>query len=110
MISARFGFERARARLDQELHHPPHQQRISVLGRNYDEAHNAAARWHPPVSRFRSSRQYAAPSFANFGIEGHWQLIDLVGLWFRSRRDECEAQMMRTAGLPHYSLLCMVGA
>jgi hypothetical protein len=25
----------------------------------------------PLVSRFRSSHQYAAPSFANFGIEGH---------------------------------------
>jgi hypothetical protein len=30
------------------------------------------------VSRFRSSHHCVATSFANFGIEGHWQLIDLV--------------------------------
>src|SRR5262245_54928041 len=36
------------------------------------------------VSRFRSSHHCAARSFANFGIEGHWQLIDPVWLWFRS--------------------------
>jgi hypothetical protein len=36
------------------------------------------------VSRFRSSHHCAAASFANFGNEGHWQLIDLVWLWFRS--------------------------
>jgi len=27
---------------------------------------------------------FAASSFANLGIEGHWQLIDLARLWFRS--------------------------
>jgi hypothetical protein len=36
------------------------------------------------VSRFRSSHHCAAVSFANFGIEGHYQLIDLVWLWLRS--------------------------
>ena len=36
------------------------------------------------VSRFRSSHDFAAHSQANFGIEGHSQLIDLVWLWFRS--------------------------
>jgi len=30
----------------------------------------------PLVSRFRSSRDLAAGSYANFGIEGHQQLID----------------------------------
>jgi hypothetical protein len=28
------------------------------------------------TSRFRNSHYCAAPSFANFGIEGHWQLYD----------------------------------
>src|SRR5262249_33720589 len=29
-----------------------------------------------PVSRFRSSPEFAARSKANFGIEGHWPLYD----------------------------------
>src|SRR5690606_34799975 len=53
------------------------------------------------VSRFRSSHHCAAPLFANFGIEGHWQLIDLVWLWFRSPHDEPAAGMMRTSEPPH---------
>src|SRR5262249_36524696 len=53
------------------------------------------------VSRFRSSQHFAASSFANFGIEGHWQLIDLVWLWFRSPHCELAAGTMRTSEPPH---------
>src|SRR6476469_1503814 len=54
------------------------------------------------VSRFRSSHHYAARSLANFGIEGHWQLIDLVWLWFRSPHFGLAAEMMRTSEPPHH--------
>src|SRR5215470_12678340 len=54
------------------------------------------------VSRFRSSPHCAAPSFANFGIEGHYQLIDLVWLWFRSPHFGPAARMMRTSEPPHW--------
>jgi len=40
-------------------------------------------------------------SFANFGIEGHWQRIDLMRLWFSSPHDEFAAKMMRTSEPPH---------
>src|SRR6185503_12129752 len=53
------------------------------------------------VSRFRSSDHRAAPSFANFGIEGHEQLIDLVWLWFRSPHFGLSARIMRTSEPPH---------
>src|SRR5215468_9639871 len=53
------------------------------------------------VSRFRSSYRFAASSFANFGIEGHQQLIDLVWLRFRSPHCELAAGMMRTSEPPH---------
>jgi len=36
----------------------------------------------------RNSHHCAAASFANFAIEGHWQLIDLVWLWFRVRMSD----------------------
>jgi len=55
-----------------------------------------------PVSRFRSSHHCAARSFANFGIEGHWQLIDPVWLWFRSPHFGFAAEMMRTSEPPHW--------
>src|SRR5205085_9251248 len=55
------------------------------------------------VSRFRSSHHCAAASFANFGIEGHWQLTDLVWLWFRSPHFGLAARMMRTSEPPHWS-------
>src|SRR5205807_7395480 len=54
------------------------------------------------VSRFRSSHHCAAASFANFGIEGHYQLIDLVWLWFRSPHFGLAARMMRTSEPPHW--------
>src|SRR6516164_10147598 len=54
------------------------------------------------VSRFRSSHHCAAASVANFGIEGHSQLIDLVWLWFRSPHFGLAAKMPRTAE-PHTS-------
>src|ERR1700730_3029133 len=57
---------------------------------------------HELVSRFRSSHHCAATSFANFGIEGHQQLIDLVWLWFRSPHFGIAAKMMRTSERPHY--------
>jgi chromate transport protein ChrA len=53
------------------------------------------------VSRFRSSHHCAAVSFANFGIEGHSQLIDLAWLWFRSPHFGLAAKMMRTSEPPH---------
>jgi hypothetical protein len=53
------------------------------------------------VSRFRSSHHYAARSIANFGIEGHQHLIDLVWLWFRSPHFGLAAEMMRTSEPPH---------
>src|SRR5258708_13776535 len=59
---------------------------------------------HGLVSRFRSSHHCAATSFANFGIEGHWQLVDLVWLWFRSPHFGLAAKMMRTSEPPHSSL------
>src|SRR5262249_41099581 len=43
-----------------------------------------------------------APSFANFGIEGHWQFIDLVWLWFRSPHFGLAARIMRTSEPPHW--------
>src|SRR6266478_1948674 len=57
---------------------------------------------HGLVSRFRSSHHCAATSFANFGIEGHWQLVDLVWLWFRSPHFGLAAKMMRTSEPPHF--------
>src|SRR6516165_4221958 len=54
------------------------------------------------VSRFRSSHHCAAASFANFGIEGHQQLIDLVWLWFRSPHFGLAEKMMRTSEPPHW--------
>ena len=39
--------------------------------------------------------------FANFGIVGHWQLIDLVWLWFRSPHLGLAGRMMRTSEPPH---------
>src|SRR5215468_1513205 len=59
------------------------------------------------VSRFRSSHHRAAASFANFGIEGHYQLIDLVWLWFRSPHFGLAARMMRTSEPP--SILDFIG-
>src|SRR5258708_35845940 len=59
---------------------------------------------HGLVSRFRSSHHCAATSFANFGIEGHWQLIDLVWLWFRSPHFGLAARMMRTSEPPHWDI------
>src|SRR5262249_58635536 len=53
------------------------------------------------VPRFRSSHHFAARSFANFGIEGHYQLIDLVWLWFRSPHLGLAARAMRTSEPPH---------
>jgi hypothetical protein len=53
------------------------------------------------VSRLRSSHHSAAPSFANFGIEGHRQLADLVWLWFGSPYLGVAARMMRTSEPPH---------
>src|SRR3979409_353154 len=53
------------------------------------------------VSRFRSSHHSAPPSFANFGIEGPQQLIDLVWLWFRSPHFGLDARTMRTSEPPH---------
>jgi hypothetical protein len=43
----------------------------------------------------------ATTTFANFGIEGHLQTIDLVWLWFRSPHDELAATAMRTSEPPH---------
>jgi len=34
---------------------------------------------------------FAASTFANFGFEGHQQIIDLVWLWFRSPHCELAA-------------------
>src|SRR5262245_2347943 len=67
-----------------------------VLIRRYSEFERQAL-----VSRFRSSHHCAARSFVNFGIEGHWQLIYLVGLWFRSPHFGLAARMMRTSEPPH---------
>jgi len=44
-----------------------------------------------------SSHHYAAASFANLGIEGHKQLIDLVRFWFRIPHDELAARTLRTS-------------
>src|SRR6476660_6442448 len=57
------------------------------------------------VSRFRSSHHYAARSIANFGIEGHQHLIDLVWLWFRSPHFGLAAEMMRTSEPPHQAII-----
>src|SRR3954462_16043662 len=54
------------------------------------------------VPRFRSSHHCAVRSLANFGIEGHSQLIDLVWLWFRSPHFGLAAEMMRTSEPPHW--------
>jgi len=39
-----------------------------------------------PESRAASvpNPEFAASSFAKVGIEGHWQVVDLVWLWFRN--------------------------
>src|SRR6476619_8652905 len=55
------------------------------------------------VSRFRSSHHCAAHSVVNFGIEGHWRLIDLVWLWFRSPHFGLAGRVMRTSGPPHWA-------
>src|SRR5215204_6488839 len=60
------------------------------------------------VSRFRSSHHCAARSLANFGIEGHQQLIDLVWLWFRSPHFGLAAEMMRTSEPPHWCVVDLI--
>jgi hypothetical protein len=58
------------------------------------------------VSGFRNSHGGPGASFVNFGIEGHWQLIDLVSLWFRNPHDELAASNdadFSTATLAGYS-------
>ena len=53
-----------------------------------------------PIPKFASCR---APSFANFGIEGPWQLIERVRLWFRNPHGGLAAKVMRT-------LRCLIAA
>jgi hypothetical protein len=51
-------------------------------------ARSAEARIFDLVLVFRGLHHYAAHSFANFGIEGHWQIIALVWPWFGIPRND----------------------
>ena len=58
-----------------------------------------------PVAAYLASdsevRIFAERSnFANFGIGGHWEVIDLAWLWFRSPHNELRQDWMRTSEPP----------
>jgi DNA-binding MarR family transcriptional regulator len=53
------------------------------------------------LSRWTQIGRKTTLSFANFGIEGHWQFIDLVWLGFGRPRDDPWQALMRTSEPPH---------
>src|SRR5262249_50017979 len=80
---------------------PDEPYRHVVLGHPITVAAISDFRSAPLVSRFRSSHHCAAASFANFGIEGHYHVIDPLWLCYRGAHFGFVARMMGTPEPPH---------